>query len=83
MDSCEWSGGCGGCSTPVHLPGLVYPFDANRVVDVESALPGSTPICLPGGECARHQRLTLEGPEDGWDRGIPCINTLFQKDRHM
>ncbi|KIM60458.1 hypothetical protein SCLCIDRAFT_940349 [Scleroderma citrinum Foug A] len=31
----------------------------------------------------KHQRLTLEGPEDGWDRGIPRINTLFQKDRHM
>ena len=44
MDSCEWSGGCGGCSTPVRLPGLVYSFDANRVVDVESALPPS--VCL-------------------------------------
>lgn len=22
------------------------------------------------------------GPEDKWDRGIPRINTLFQKDRH-
>ena len=42
----------------------------------------STPICLPRGECARHQGLTLEDPEDGWDGGIPCINTLFQKDHH-
>jgi len=27
-------------------------------------------------------RLTLEDLEDSWDRGIPRINTLFQKDRH-
>jgi hypothetical protein len=26
--------------------------------------------------------LTLEDLEDSWDRGIPRINTLFQKDRH-
>ena len=25
---------------------------------------------------------TLEDLEDSWDRGIPRINTLFQKDRH-
>jgi hypothetical protein len=25
----------------------------------------------------------LEDLEDSWDRGIPRINTLFQKDRHM
>ena len=43
-DSCEWSGGCGGCSAPVRFPGLAYPFDANRVVDAESALPPS--VCL-------------------------------------
>jgi len=24
----------------------------------------------------------LEDLEDSWDRGIPRINTLFQKDRH-
>lgn len=30
--------------------------------------------------CTR--RLTLEDLEDSWDRGIPRINTLFQKDRH-
>ena len=28
---------------------------------------------------AQNRRLTLE---DSWDRGIPRINTLFQKDRH-
>ena len=28
------------------------------------------------------RRLTLEDLEDSWDRGIPRINTLFQKDRH-
>jgi pre-mRNA-processing factor 8 len=28
------------------------------------------------------KRLTLEDLEDSWDRGIPRINTLFQKDRH-
>lgn len=29
-----------------------------------------------------YSRLTLEDLEDSWDRGIPRINTLFQKDRH-
>lgn len=28
------------------------------------------------------RRLTLEDLEDSWDRGVPRINTLFQKDRH-
>ena len=32
---------------------------------------------------AQNRRLTLEDLEDSWDRGIPQINTLFQKDRHM
>nr|CCA15592.1 PRP8 premRNA processing factor 8 homolog (S. cerevisiae) putative [Albugo laibachii Nc14]CCA16349.1 PREDICTED: similar to CG8877PA putative [Albugo laibachii Nc14] len=31
---------------------------------------------------AQNRRLTLEDIEDSWDRGIPRINTLFQKDRH-
>ncbi|KAG1800185.1 PRP8 pre-mRNA processing factor 8-like protein [Suillus plorans] len=31
---------------------------------------------------AQNRRLTLEDLEDSWDRGIPHINTLFQKDRH-
>eukprot|EP01053_Blabericola_migrator_P006065 Blabericola_migrator_1__6064@NODE_305_length_10106_cov_125_059269_g249_i0_p1_GENE_NODE_305_length_10106_cov_125_059269_g249_i0NODE_305_length_10106_cov_125_059269_g249_i0_p1_ORF_typecomplete_len2341_score504_88PROCN/PF08083_11/2_2e159PRP8_domainIV/PF12134_8/1_4e132U6snRNA_bdg/PF10596_9/3_4e100U6snRNA_bdg/PF10596_9/18PRO8NT/PF08082_11/9_4e89U5_2snRNA_bdg/PF10597_9/8_2e76PROCT/PF08084_11/6_3e46RRM_4/PF10598_9/1_9e43GIIM/PF08388_11/0_059_NODE_305_length_10106_cov_125_059269_g249_i0304210064 len=31
---------------------------------------------------AHNRRLTLEDLEDSWDRGIPRINTLFQKDRH-
>lgn len=31
---------------------------------------------------AQGRRLTLEDLEDSWDRGIPRINTLFQKDRH-
>ena len=30
---------------------------------------------------AQNRRLTLEDLEDSWDRGIPRINTLFQKDR--
>ena len=29
-----------------------------------------------------YRRLTLEDLEDSWDRGIPRVNTLFQKDRH-
>jgi pre-mRNA-processing factor 8 len=29
----------------------------------------------------QNKRLTLEDLEDSWDRGIPRINTLFQKDR--
>lgn len=32
--------------------------------------------------CCLSRRLTLEDLEDSWDRGIPRINTLFQKDRH-
>ncbi|GMH43997.1 hypothetical protein BSKO_11931 [Bryopsis sp. KO-2023] len=31
---------------------------------------------------AQNRRLTLEDLEDSWDRGIPRINTLVQKDRH-
>src|ERR1700761_3678727 len=31
---------------------------------------------------AQNKRLTLEDLEDSWDRGIPRINSLFQKDRH-
>ena len=31
---------------------------------------------------AKNRRLTLKDLEDSWDRGIPRINTLFQKDRH-
>ena len=31
---------------------------------------------------AQNRRPTLEDLEDSWDRGIPRINTLFQKDRH-
>lgn len=30
----------------------------------------------------QNRRLTLEDLEDSWDRGIPRINTIFQKDRH-
>jgi len=30
---------------------------------------------------AQNRRLTLNDLEDSWDRGIPRINTLFQKDR--
>eukprot|EP00388_Colpodella_angusta_P001693 GDKJ01005198.1.p1 GENE.GDKJ01005198.1~~GDKJ01005198.1.p1 ORF type:complete len:1781 (+),score=460.13 GDKJ01005198.1:1-5343(+) len=29
----------------------------------------------------QNRRLTLEDLEDSWDRGVPRINTLFQKDR--
>ncbi|BFZ55441.1 pre-mRNA-splicing factor 8 [Savitreella phatthalungensis] len=31
---------------------------------------------------AQNRRLTLDDLEDSWDRGLPRINTLFQKDRH-
>lgn len=31
---------------------------------------------------AQNRRLTLEDLEDSWDRGLPRVNTLFQKDRH-
>lgn len=29
-----------------------------------------------------NRRIQLEDLEDSWDRGLPRINTLFQKDRH-
>lgn len=41
------------------------------------AHPAACPPCPP-----QNRRLTLEDLEDSWDRGIPRINTLFQKDRH-
>eukprot|EP01128_Nolandella_sp_AFSM9_P004797 TRINITY_DN2231_c0_g1_i2.p1 TRINITY_DN2231_c0_g1~~TRINITY_DN2231_c0_g1_i2.p1 ORF type:complete len:1862 (-),score=476.28 TRINITY_DN2231_c0_g1_i2:833-5914(-) len=31
----------------------------------------------------QNKRLTLQDLEDSWDKGIPRINTLFQKDRHV
>lgn len=31
---------------------------------------------------AQNRRLTLEDLDDSWDRGIPRIKTIFQKDRH-
>lgn len=31
---------------------------------------------------AENKRLSLQDLEDSWDKGIPRINTLFQKDRH-
>ncbi|KAF5758934.1 hypothetical protein HanXRQr2_Chr16g0735181 [Helianthus annuus] len=31
----------------------------------------------------QNRRLTLEDLEDSWDRGIPRISTLFQKDKHI
>jgi len=41
------------------------------------------PLPLRSSEAiAQSRRLTLEDLEDSWDRGIPRINTLFQKDRH-
>ncbi|CAF1120728.1 unnamed protein product [Rotaria sp. Silwood1] len=30
-----------------------------------------------------NKRLTLDDLDDSWDREIPCINRLFQKDRHV
>jgi pre-mRNA-processing factor 8 len=30
----------------------------------------------------QNRRLTLEDLDDSWDRGVPRINTLFQKDRN-
>nr|VWO95326.1 Zn(2)-C6 fungal-type domain-containing protein [Ganoderma boninense] len=30
----------------------------------------------------QNHRLTLQDLDDSWDRGIPCIDTLFQKDQH-
>lgn len=36
----------------------------------------------PRRSAPQNRRLTLEDLEDSWDRGIPRINTLFQKDRH-
>lgn len=30
----------------------------------------------------QHRRITFEDMESSWDRGLPRISTLFQKDRH-
>ena len=30
----------------------------------------------------QNRRLTFEDMENNWDRGLPRISTLFQKDRH-
>ena len=32
---------------------------------------------------SQNRRLTLEDLEDSWDRGIPRINTIFQKDHEL
>ncbi|KOB84899.1 hypothetical protein PFDG_00265 [Plasmodium falciparum Dd2] len=38
---------------------------------------------LKRNECHnQNKKITLEDLEDSWDKGIPRINTLFQKDRH-
>ncbi|CXI49021.1 pre-mRNA-processing-splicing factor 8, putative [Plasmodium berghei] len=38
---------------------------------------------LKRSECHnQNKKITLEDLEDSWDKGIPRINTLFQKDRH-
>lgn len=39
-------------------------------------------VCSKDFVFSLSRRLTLEDLEDSWDRGIPRINTLFQKDRH-
>ena len=64
----------------------------SKFVPLSSALgswvPGLCP-CLVGVFDEEERSQCIESPidtggslEDSWDRGIPCINSLFQKDRH-
>ena len=57
------------------LPACPPPTPANTLC----CLPAPPPPARPP---LQNRRLTLEDLEDSWDRGIPRINTLFQKDRH-
>lgn len=59
---------------------FLYDLFSNQVVSKE--LPAKGSLCCKDFVCSFLRRLTLEDLEDSWDRGIPRINTLFQKDRH-
>ncbi len=64
-----------------------YPCDRRYIMPWESEFTDSQRVwaeyALKRQEAnAQNRRLTLEDLEDSWDRGIPRINTLFQKDRH-
>lgn len=60
---------------PTHLQPWESEFIDSQRVWAEYALKRQEAL-------AQNRRLTLEDLEDSWDRGIPRINTLFQKDRH-
>ncbi|GAA5963418.1 hypothetical protein JCM21900_000442 [Sporobolomyces salmonicolor] len=74
--------GMGGGNSEVLIPNLfryIQPWEAEFL---DSARVWSEYALKRKEANAQNRRLTLEDLEDSWDRGIPRINTLFQKDRH-
>ncbi|KPV75640.1 uncharacterized protein RHOBADRAFT_52685 [Rhodotorula graminis WP1] len=74
--------GMGGGNSEVLIPNLfryIQPWEAEFL---DSARVWSEYALKRKEAQAQNRRLTLEDLEDSWDRGIPRINTLFQKDRH-
>lgn len=73
--------GMGGGNSEVLIPNLfryIQPWEAEFL---DSARVWSEYAMKRKEANAQNRRLTLEDLEDSWDRGIPRINTLFQKDR--
>lgn len=60
---------------------MIYERSSTKVSDFCSYWKKNIPVVYIY-ICFNCRRLTLEDLEDSWDRGIPRINTLFQKDRH-
>jgi hypothetical protein len=54
-------------------------LDPTRKIIVTTRLRFFGAMQVLGGDVMMHVQEDLE---DSWDRGIPRINTLFQKDRH-
>ncbi|GAA5932751.1 U4/U6-U5 snRNP complex subunit PRP8 [Sporobolomyces koalae] len=74
--------GMGGGNSEILIPNLfryIQPWEAEFL---DSARVWSEYALKRKEANAQNRRLTLEDLEDSWDRGIPRINTLFQKDRH-
>lgn len=74
--------GMGGGHSEVLIPNLfryIQPWEAEFL---DSARVWSEYALKRKEANAQNRRLTLEDLEDSWDRGIPRINSLFQKDRH-
>ena len=69
---------CAPCSLIPNLFRYIQPWEAEFL---DSARVWSEYALKRKEAQAQNRRLTLEDLEDSWDRGIPRINTLFQKDR--